>query len=165
MLGDKPKTTRDLITEWTIAATRDGRRNGTRPTFVLATSIGNTGRYVFYPSKSHYWLVNITGTGVHDLRFFFEPVGVTFKPAIKSGGTSRPVRNITKARLDARFATSKAIERDDDSSGDSSDDSSDEDVADGRSPRYEKDQPAGEILKFVVNKYMELYFPAGGRVA
>ena len=31
--------------------------------------------------------------------------------------------------------------------------------------KYEKDQPAGEILKFVVNKYLELYFPAGGRVA
>ena len=31
--------------------------------------------------------------------------------------------------------------------------------------KYEKDQPAGAILKFVINKYMEHYFPAGGRVA
>ena len=31
--------------------------------------------------------------------------------------------------------------------------------------KFEKDQPAGAILKFVVNKYMEHYFPAGGRVA
>ena len=60
------------------------------------------------------------------------------------------------------IGTSRAIEMDDD---DSSGDSSDEEVADGRRLRYEKDQPAGAILKFVVNKYMEHYFPAGGRVA
>jgi len=65
------------------------------------------------------------------------------------------VTNITKARLDARFGTSKAIEKDDD------DDDSDEELW----YKYEKDQPAGAILKFVVNKYMEHYFPAGGRVA
>ena len=71
------------------------------------------------------------------------------------------MKNVTKARLDLMVGTAKAIEKDDD---DSSDDSSDEDTY-GRRPRYEKDQPAGEILKFVVNKYMEHYFPAGGRVA
>ena len=52
------------------------------------------------------------------------------------------------------FGTSKAIEKDDD-------DDSDEELY----YKYEKDQPAGAILKFVVNKYMELYFPDGGRVA
>ena len=31
--------------------------------------------------------------------------------------------------------------------------------------KFEKDQPAGAILKFVINKYMEQYSPAGGRVA
>ena len=154
VLGDKPKTTEDWIKAWTIAATRDGRANGTRPTFVLATSIGSTGRYVFYPSKSHYWLTNITGTRVSQLGFVFEPVGVTIKKDIKSGTMRRPVTNITKTKLDECFGTSKAIEKDDD-------DDSDEELV----FKYEKDQPAGEILKFVVNKYMEQYFPAGGRVA
>ena len=67
------------------------------------------------------------------------------------------MKNVTEARLDLMFGTSKAIERDDD-------DSSDEEIA-PQCARYEKDHPAGAILKFVVNKYMELYFPDGGRVA
>ena len=52
------------------------------------------------------------------------------------------------------IGTSKFIERDED-----------DDVEERLRYKYEKDQPAGEILKFVVNKYMDLYFPAGGRVA
>jgi hypothetical protein len=31
--------------------------------------------------------------------------------------------------------------------------------------KYEKDQPAGAILKFVVNKYLEVYGTDNGRVA
>ena len=64
------------------------------------------------------------------------------------------MRNITEEKLDERFGTAKAIEKDDD-------DDSDEELY----YKYEKDQPAGAILKFVINKYMEHYFPAGGRVA
>ena len=77
-----------------------------------------------------------------------------FPRVIERGTVSRGVTNITKVRLDERFATSKAIEKDDD-------DDSDEELY----FKYEEDQPAGEILKFVVNKHMEHYFPAGGRVA
>ena len=77
-----------------------------------------------------------------------------FPRVIERGTVSRGVTNITKVRLDERFATSKAIEKDDD-------DDSDEELF----FKYEKDQPAGAILKFVINKYMEHYFPAGGRVA
>ena len=53
--------------------------------------------------------------------------------------------------------TSKAIEKDDD-------DSSDEEM-DYRCPRYEKDQPAGAILKFVANKYLEVYGTDNRRVS
>ena len=74
--------------------------------------------------------------------------------AYKRGTVRREVSNITKARLDERFGTSKFIERDED-----------DDVEERLRDKYEKDQPAGAILKFVVNKYMEHYFPAGGRVA
>ena len=147
----------DMIKAWTVAAQPGpARRNGTRPTFVLATSMPprSAGIYAFYPSPAHYWLTNIQGTSISSLRFIFEPVGVTDPRKIKSGTMDRPVTNITKPRLDARFGTSKAIENDD------SDDSDEELFF-----KYEKDQPAGAILKFVINKYMEHYFPAGGRVA
>ena len=156
VLGDKPKTTEDLIKEWTIAATREGRANGTRPTFVHATQLrpANSGKYAFYPSRSHYWLTNIQGKRVSRLSFIFEPVGVELQANIDRGRVTRDMKNVTKARLDMIFGTSKAIERDED-------DDSDEELV----FKYEKDQPAGEILKFVVNKYMEHYFPAGGRVA
>ena len=60
------------------------------------------------------------------------------------------------------IGTAKAIERDDDGS---SGDSSDEDVADSRRPRYEMDQPAGTILKLVVNKYLEAYGTDNRRVS
>ena len=78
-----------------------------------------------------------------------------------TGTMKRPVKDITKEKLDERFGTAKAIENDDDSSGDSSD----EEVADGRRPRYEKDQPAGAILKFVVNKYLDVYGKDNRRVS
>ena len=113
----------------------------------------SAGIYAFYPSPAHYWLTNIQGTSISSLRFIFEPVGVRAKH-IESGKMERPVTNITKTKLDERFGTAKAIEKDDD-------DDSDEELY----YKYEKDQPAGAILKFVVNKYMEHYFPAGGRVA
>ena len=73
---------------------------------------------------------------------------------IERGTRTRPVRNITEEKLDERFGTAKAIEKGDD-------DDSDKELY----YKYEKDQPAGAILKFVINKYMEHYFPAGGRVA
>ena len=73
---------------------------------------------------------------------------------IERGSVEKGVNNVTEPRLDMMFGTSKAIEKDDD-------DDSDEELY----YKYEKDQPAGAILKFVVNKYMEHYFPAGGRVA
>ncbi len=153
----------DLITKWTIAAQprRGDRVAKKRPTFVLATSLGQTGRYDFYPSRIDYWLTNIRGTGIHHLVFIFEPVGVTTPIDIESGTMKRPVKDITKEKLDERFGTAKAIENDDDSSGDSSD----EEVADGRRPRYEKDQPAGAILKFVVNKYLDVYGKDNRRVS
>ena len=66
------------------------------------------------------------------------------------------------ARLDLQFGTSKAIKKDDgDSSGDSAGDSSDEELY----YKYEKDQPAGAILKFVVNKYLEVYGTDNRRVS
>ena len=71
----------------------------------------------------------------------------------------RPVTNITKTKLDERFGTAKAIERDDSDSDSNSD--SDEELY----YKFEKDQPAGAILKFVVNKYLEQYHPASDRVA
>ena len=57
-------------------------------------------------------------------------------------------------KLDERFGTSKAIENDD------SDDSDGELYY-----KYEKDQPAGAILKFVVNKYLEVYGKDDRRVS
>ena len=81
------------------------------------------------------------------------PVGV--RPAyIKTGTRKRKVTNITKARLDERFGTAKLIEKDDDAS-------SDEELY----YKYEKDQPAGAILKFVVNKYLEVYGTDNQRVS
>ena len=122
----------------------------------LATSIqdGAVWRYKFEPMRSCYYLVNITGRSVRQLTLTFDRVGVTEPAKIKAGRVTREAYNITKARLDERFGTAKAIEKDDS-------DSDEEESA----YKYEKDQPAGEILKFVVNKYLELYFPAGGRVA
>ena len=157
MLGDKPKMTKDLIKEWTIAATRDGRANGTRPTFVLATSIqeGGAWRYEFFPSRSRYFLVNIKGTSIRCLSFVFEPVGVTDPAKIERGRITKPVNNVTMARLDLLFGTAKAIEKDD------ADDSDDEELF----YKYEKDQPAGAILKFVVNKYLERILPGYWPVA
>ena len=111
-------------------------------------------KYDFYPSPSHFWLTNIRGTKVSKLNFIFEPVGVTKPDAIAKGRIKKPIINVTKARLDMMIGTAKPIEKDDD-------DDSDEELW----YKYEKDQPAGAILKFVVNKYMEHYFPAGGRVA
>ena len=64
------------------------------------------------------------------------------------------------ARLDERFCTAKAIEKEDDDSSDE-----DEDDAGGRRARYEKDQPAGAIFKFVVNKYLEVYGTDNRRVS
>ena len=77
-----------------------------------------------------------------------------FPRVIERGTVSRGVTNITKVRLDERFATSKAIEKDDD-------DDSDEELY----YKYEKDQPAGAILKFVVNKYLEVYGTDNRRVS
>ena len=73
----------------------------------------------------------------------------------------RTVTNITKTKLDERFGTSKAIQNDD---SDDSDEESDEEW-DRLSPRYEKDQPAGAILKFVANKYLELYAKDNRRIS
>ena len=76
--------------------------------------------------------------------------------APKKGRITKRINNVTKARLDLMVGTSKAIEKDDD-------DSSDEEM-DYRCPRYEKDQPAGAILKFVANKYLEVYGTDNRRV-
>ena len=73
---------------------------------------------------------------------------------IERGTRTRPVRNITEEKLDERFGTAKAIEKDDD-------DDSDEELY----YKYEKDQPAGAILKFVVNKYLEVYGTDNRRVS
>ena len=157
LLEATPLSKEDMITAWTIAA-QPGRerRNGTRPTFVLATQLrpANSGKYAFYPSRAHYWLTNIQGTGVHGLRFIFEPVGVTEPQKIEQGGVKKTINNVTKPRLDMVFGTSKAIEKDDD-------DDSDEELF----FKYEKDQPAGAILKFVVNKYLEVYGKDNRRVS
>ena len=64
------------------------------------------------------------------------------------------MRNVTKARLDLQFCTAKAIEKDDD-------DDSDEELY----YKYEKDQPAGAILKSVANKYLEVYGTDNQRVS
>jgi len=64
------------------------------------------------------------------------------------------MRNVTLARLDMMFGTSKAIEKDND------DDSDDELYY-----KYEKDEPAGAILKFVANKYLEVYGSDNQRVS
>ena len=71
-----------------------------------------------------------------------EPVGVTVASLIKAGTITKPVSKTTKVKLDECFGTAKAIEKNDD-------DCSDEDVADGRRARYEKDQPAGAVFKFL----------------
>ena len=55
------------------------------------------------------------------------------------------------------IGTSKAIERDDSDS----DSDSDEELL----FKYEKDQPAGAILKFVANKYLEVYGTDNRRVS
>ncbi len=73
--------------------------------------------------------------------------------ATRSWAWPRSPYNATLAKLDARFATSKAIEKDDD-------DDSDEELY----YKYEKDQPAGAILKFVANKYLEVYGADNRRV-
>ena len=74
--------------------------------------------------------------------------------AYKRGTVRREVSNITKARLDERFGTSKFIERDED-----------DDVEERLRDKYEKDQPAGAILKFVVNKYLDAYGTDNRRVS
>ena len=81
-------------------------------------------------------------------------VGVTDPAVIEKARIIRGTRNVTKARLDLQFGTAKAIEKEDD-------DDSDEELY----FKFEKDKPAGAILKFVANKYLALYFPANGRVA
>ena len=110
----------------------------TRPEFVLATSHRGAGTwtYEFYPSRALYWLTNICGSSSRELTFVFEPVGVTFKPDIKKGRITCGVKNITKEKLDERFGTAKAIEKEDD----------DEELF----YKYEKDQLAGAIVKSVV---------------
>ena len=155
LLEAAPKTTRDLVKAWTIAATRDGRANGTRPTFVLATSFQGFGSYTykFEPSRSCYYLVDIRGNKTNLLDLVFEPVGVSDKHK-KEGTMKRPVKNITTAKLDERFGTAKAIEKGDD-------DDSDKELY----YKYEKDQPAGAILKSVVNKYLEVYGKDNRRVS
>jgi hypothetical protein len=128
----------------------------------MATSLAKTGQFVFYPSRNHFWLTNIRGTTTSHLKLIFEPVGVTKQSNKEQGGVTKSCSNVTMARLDLQFGTSKAIKKDDgDSSGDSAGDSSDEELY----YKYEKDQPAGAILKFVVNKYLEVYGTDNGRVA
>ena len=117
----------------------------------------NSGKYAFYPSKSCFWLANITGTKVSKLEFVFEPVGVTRPDMIERGRRKKQIHNVTKARLDLMIGTSKAIERDDSDS----DSDSDEELL----FKYEKDQPAGAILKFVANKYLEVYGTDNRRVS
>ena len=101
--------------------------------------------------------MNIQCRSISKLQFVFEPVGVTQPHMIERGRREKNIHNVTKARLDLMIGTAKAIERDDD-------DSSDEEM-DWRCPRYEKDQPAGTILKFVANKYLEVYGKDNRRVS
>ena len=79
---------------------------------------------------------------------------ITDKGDIAKGRIRKPMRNVTLARLDMMFGTSKAIEKDND------DDSDDELYY-----KYEKDEPAGAILKFVANKYLEVYGSDNRRVS
>ena len=73
---------------------------------------------------------------------------------IERGSVEKGVNNVTEPRLDMMFGTSKAIEKDDD-------DDSDEELY----YKYEMDQPAGAILKFVVNKYLDVYGKDNRRVS
>ena len=57
------------------------------------------------------------------------------------------------------IGTSKAIEKDDDDDSDSDEDQH------WLCARYEKDQPAGAILKSVANKYLEVYGTDNRRVS
>merc|ERR1712154_61611 len=113
-----------------------------------------TWTYEFYPSRARYWLTNIRGTGIHELEFVFEPVGVTQRDSIEKGRTLKTIPNVTKAKLDERFATSKAFQKEED-------DDSDEELF----YKYEKDQPAGAIFKSVINKYLEVYGKDNRRVS
>ena len=95
---------------------------------------------------------NIAGSSCRTLTFFFEPVGVTdgYK---KRGRITKTIIDVTEARLDLMIGTSRpvALEKDD---------SDDDDVF-----VYEKDQPAGAIVKFVANKYLEVYGTDNRRVS
>ena len=64
---------------------------------------------------------------------------------------SKPV---SMARLNARYGTAREIQRD--GSSDDSDEDSDEEES---VFKYEKDQPAGAIFRYVINKYLGHYHP------
>ncbi len=168
LLDDKPLTKDDLIMKWTWEAwpRLPDRVAKKRPTFVLATQLlpANSGKYAFYPWKSHYWLVIISGRSIRSLTFVFEPVGVTDPYMKERGRITKTIHNVTKARLDMMIATAKAIEKDDDDESDD-DESDDDDTPERCRFKYEKDQPAGAILKSVVNKYLEVYGKDNQRVS
>ena len=99
-------------------------------------------------------MYNIHGKNLGALSFIFVPVGVTEPHEIQKRKRTSSVKNVTMARLNARYGTAREIQKD--GSSDDSDEDSDEEES---VFKYEKDQPAGAIFRYVINKYLGHYHP------